>query len=110
MAALAEGPIEAEVERITLRGEGGEPVETIHARPTGMPTTGIVLHPDVMGVRPLFDDICHRLATYGFAVCAPEPFPYLDGADATDVTARMGRVKDLEDSVQIGNLERAADW
>ena len=22
----------------------------------------------------------------------------------------MGRVKDLEDSVQLGNLERAADW
>ncbi len=56
MAALAEGPFEAEVERITLRGEGGCPVEAIHARPDGMPTIGIVLHPDVMGIRPLFDD------------------------------------------------------
>jgi carboxymethylenebutenolidase len=110
MAALREGPIEAEGERITLRGEGGEPVEAIHARPTGMPTTGIVLHPDVMGIRPLFDDLCLRLATHGFAVCSPEPFPYLEGAEAQDATARMDRVKDLEDSVQIGNLERAADW
>jgi len=110
MAALGEGPIEAEVERITLRGEGGEPVESIHARPTGLPRSGVVVHPDIMGIRPLFDDLCLRLATHGFAVCAPEPFPYLDGADAQDVTARMNRVKDLEDSVQIGNLERAADW
>jgi carboxymethylenebutenolidase len=110
MAALATGPIEAEVERITLRGEGGEPVESVHARPTGMPTSGIVVHPDVMGVRPLFDDLCLRLATHGFAVGSPEPFPYLDGADALDATARLARVKDLEDSVQIGNLERAADW
>lgn len=110
MATLRDGSIEAEVERITLRGEGGEPVEAVHARPTGMPSTGIVLHPDVMGIRPLLDDLCLRLATHGFAVCAPEPFPYLEGADAADVTARMDRVKDLEDSMQIGNLERAADW
>ncbi len=110
MAALREGSIEAEFERITLRGEGGEPVDAIHARPTGMPTTGIVLHPDIMGIRPLFDDVCRRLATHGFAVCSPEPFPYLEGAEAQDAMARMDRVKDLEDSVQIGNLERAADW
>jgi carboxymethylenebutenolidase len=110
MAALAEGPVDVEVERITLRGEGGEPVEAIHARPLGVPTIGVVLHPDVMGIRPLFDDVCRRLATYGLAVCAPEPFPHLDGAEAQDALARMGRVKDLEDEVQIGNLERAADW
>ena len=83
MAALVEGPEEAEVERITLRGEGGEPVDAIHARPTGMPTRGLVVHPDVMGVRDLFDDLCRRLATYGFAVCAPEPFPDFDGHDST---------------------------
>jgi carboxymethylenebutenolidase len=110
MAALVEGTLEAEAERITLRGEGGEPVEAIHARPLGMPSSGVVLHPDVMGVRPLFDDLCRRLATHGFAVCAPEPFPYLDGTEAQDATARMARVKDLDDEVQLGNLERAADW
>jgi carboxymethylenebutenolidase len=110
MAALAEGPFEAEFERITFRGEGGEPVAAIHARPTGMPTRGLVVHPDVMGVRDLFDDLSRRLATYGFAVCAPEPFPPFEGDDPSDPTARMGRVNVLEDSVQIANLERAADW
>ena len=49
-------------------------VEAIHARPEGMPIAGIALHPDIMGIRPLFDDLCRRLATHGFAVCAPEPF------------------------------------
>ncbi|MGZ6944071.1 MAG: dienelactone hydrolase family protein [Acidimicrobiia bacterium] len=110
MAALAEGPFEVEVERITLRGEGGEPVEAIHARPLGLPSRGLVVHPDIMGIRPLFDDLCRRLATHGLAVCAPEPFPHLGDRDALDPMARMDRVKDLEDSVQIGNLERAADW
>lgn len=110
MAALAEGPAEVEVERVTVRGEGGEPVEAIHARPTGMPRQGLVVHPDVMGVRPLFDDLCRRLASHGLAVCAPEPFAHLDDRGELDAMARMERVRDLDDEVQIGNLERAADW
>jgi carboxymethylenebutenolidase len=110
MAALAEGPYEVEVERITLRGEGGAPVEAIHARPTGMPVQGLVLHPDIMGVRPLFDDLSRRLATHGLAVCAPEPFAHVDEREQLDAMARMGKVRDLDDETQIGNLERAADW
>jgi carboxymethylenebutenolidase len=110
MAALTEGPDEVEVERITLRGEGGAPVEAIHARPTGMPVAGLVLHPDIMGIRPLFDDLCRRLATHGLAVCAPEPFTHAADRDQLDAMARMGRVKDLDDETQIGNLERAGDW
>jgi carboxymethylenebutenolidase len=110
MAALAEGPSEVEVERITLRGEGGAPVEAIHARPTGMPIAGLVLHPDIMGIRPLFDDLSRRLATHGLAVVAPEPFSHLDDRDQLDAMARMGKMRDLDDETQIGNLERAADW
>jgi len=26
-----------------------------HARPDGMPAAGVVLHPDIMGIRPLFE-------------------------------------------------------
>jgi carboxymethylenebutenolidase len=109
VAALAEGPYEVEVERIVLRGEGGEPVDAIHARPLGMPNSGLVVHPDILGIRPLFDDLCRRLATHGFAVCAPEPFPHVNDRDALDAMARMDRVKDLEDSVQLAHLESAAD-
>jgi carboxymethylenebutenolidase len=110
VAALREGEYEVEVERIVLRSEGGEPVDAIHARPMGMPTTGLVVHPDVMGIRPLFDDLCRRLATHGFAVCSPEPFPHLGERDDLDVSARLSRMKDLEDSVQLAHLESAADW
>lgn len=110
MAALVEGPFEAEVERITFRGEGGEPVDAIHARPDGMPKLGLVLHPDVLGIRPLFDDLGRRLATHGLAVCAPEPFNHVLGHEDLDAAARMERVKDLDDVTQLGNLEAAADW
>ena len=71
MPELQTGPDEVDVEHIMLKGPDGTAVDAIHARPDGMPASGLVVHPDIMGVRPLFDDLCRRLATHGFAVCAP---------------------------------------
>jgi carboxymethylenebutenolidase len=52
----------------------GTPAEL--AMPAGAPTRGLVLAPDIAGLRPLFDDLCAQLASeHGWAVCAPEPFP-----------------------------------
>jgi len=112
MAALVEGPItDVEVERITLIGDDGAEVPAIHARPEGMPRAGLVVHPDVGGIRPLFDDICRRLASHGFSVLCPEPFARLHqaGVDLSELTTRMAQVKDLADAVQLGDLTRAAD-
>ena len=109
MAALREGRFdEVEVDTIDLRGTDGEPVPAIHARPEGMPKRGLVLHPDIMGLRPLFEDLCRRLATHGIAVCAPEPFARFDVTDL-DPMGRMQLVASMEDELQIGDLERAAD-
>ena len=39
------------------------------------PSLGVALCPDIMGLRPLFDDLCARLADeHGWAVCAVEPW------------------------------------
>lgn len=110
MAALIEGPHEVEIERIVLRGPAG-PVDAIHARPLGLPSAGVVLHPDILGIRPLFDDLARRLATHGFAVCAPEPFWSVPEPDrsALDAPARLGLVAGLRDADQLGVLEAAAD-
>jgi carboxymethylenebutenolidase len=109
MAALREGPVDdVEVTKIELRGADGDVVPAIHARPEGMPRRGLVLHPDIMGIRPLFEDLCRRLATHGIAVCAPEPFARFDVSGA-DPAARMQMVGSMEDELQIGDLERAAD-
>jgi carboxymethylenebutenolidase len=112
MAELREGTCDADVERVTLHGSDGAVVDAIHARPEGMPRSGIVLHPDIMGVRPLFDDLCRRLATHGFAVCAPEPFARSsdDVRNAPDHTARMRALSTLVDENQLGDLEKAADY
>jgi carboxymethylenebutenolidase len=112
MAELHTGSHEVDVEHIVLKGPDGVAVDAIHARPDGMPHRGLVVHPDIMGVRPLFDDLCRRLATHGFAVCAPEPFaraPVEVRGDA-DSAARMGHVKELDDELQLGDLEAAADY
>ncbi len=112
MAELILGTQDVDVEHIVLRGADGTAVDAIHARPDGMPLAGLVLHPDIGGLRPLFDDLCRRLATHGFAVCAPEPFaaaPVEVRADA-DVAARMAYVSQLDDDLQIGDLETAADY
>ncbi|MFI5053090.1 MAG: dienelactone hydrolase family protein [Acidimicrobiia bacterium] len=109
---LVPGPHEVDVEQIVLKGADGAAVDAIHARPDGMPTSGLVLHPDLMGIRPLFDDLCRRLATHGFAVCAPEPFaraPVEVRADP-EPAARMGYVPELDDALQISDLEVAADY
>ena len=112
MAELAEGPHATEVERVTVRGIDGVVVEAIHARPEGVPVCGIALHPDIMGIRPLFDDLCRRLASNGFAVCCPEPFTRApaDVRAADDPTVRMAYVPQLVDEQQLGDLEAAADY
>ncbi|HZJ27215.1 MAG TPA: dienelactone hydrolase family protein [Acidimicrobiia bacterium] len=112
MTTLAEGPIDdVEVERITLTGEDGAPVEAVHARPTGMPSAGLVLHPDIGGLRPLFEDMSRRLATYGLSVICPEPFARAQaaGVDLGDLDRRTAYMHELDDETQLGDLARAAD-
>jgi dienelactone hydrolase len=110
MGALAEGPHEARVERIVLVAGDGTPVDAIHARPVGPPDAGLVVHPDMLGVRELFDDLCRRLATHGFAVACAEPFARFppDVREAQDASVRMARMKDMDDDLQLGDLAAAA--
>ncbi len=112
MAALREGRFgDVEIETVELRGAGGDPVPAIHARPEGLPRRGLVLHPDIGGLRPLFEDLSRRLATHGIAVCTVEPFAraLAAGVDLGDLDARMAQVAHLDDEQQLGDLECAAN-
>jgi carboxymethylenebutenolidase len=113
MAELPRGSRAATVEHVILAGSGGEKVEAIHATTNdGVADAGIVVHPDIMGVRPLFDDLCERLATHGFAVCAPEPFARApdDVRTTDDPMARMAYMPELDDDLQLDDLTRAGDF
>jgi dienelactone hydrolase len=91
VASLREGPEETSIERLPLyRGDAIIPV--VHARPDGMPVAGVVLHPDIMGLRALFDDMATRIASHGLAVAVIEPFARLSESEraGSDVATRQG--------------------
>lgn len=84
----------------------GTPVEV--ARPAGEPSMGLVISPDIMGLRPLFDEMAARLANeHGWAVAAVEPFP---GREDLALEARMQEgVGTLRDADTVADLVAAAD-
>ena len=70
-------------------------------------TLGVVLFPDILGLRPLFDDMCARLAAeQGWVVCAPEPFP---GREHLSVEERLAVMADLDDGALRADALAAAD-
>ena len=74
---------------------------------TGTTTRGLVLWPDIMGLRPLFDEHATRLADeQGWVVCAAEPFP---GQEQLSLEERQAAAKDLSDEAKMADAAAAAD-
>jgi len=85
----------------------GTPAELALPPEGRAPARGLVVHPDIGGLRPLFDDLCTRLAAENdWAVCAPEPFP---GRESMTLDERMAAVATLDDGEHVGDLIAAAD-
>ncbi|MEY2571597.1 MAG: carboxymethylenebutenolidase, partial [Acidimicrobiaceae bacterium] len=77
------------------------------ARPEGTPTRGVVLLPDIMGLRPLFDDLAARLAAdHGWAVIEPEPFP---GRESMPVDERLATMATYDHERHVADAVAAAD-
>ena len=71
------------------------------------PAAGLVLVPDIMGLRPLFDQHCARLAQdNNWNVCSFELFA---GNEHLDRDARMIAAKELDDDRILGDALAAAD-
>ena len=89
--------------RITL--PSGTPA-SLHT-PDGDVAMGLVVATDVMGLRPLFDDLVERLAKeWSMAVCAVDPFP---GRDLPpDMPTRTAVVNELSDDDHLRDLLEAA--
>jgi dienelactone hydrolase len=84
----------------------GTPAEK--ATPTdGEASQGLVLCPDIGGLRPLFDDMAQRLADEnGWVVVAPEWYP---GREDMPLEQRLGSVGDFDDLTMLATLQQAAD-
>ena len=73
----------------------GTPAELVVPEHRDDTTRGLVLFPDIMGLRPLFDEHCARLAReQGWVVCAPEPFP---GRESLSVDERLAAMTTMSD-------------
>jgi dienelactone hydrolase len=93
--------------RITLpsgtEAEMAEPADSDDS-----PVMGLVITPDIFGLRPLFDDMVARLSSvWSMTTIAVEPFPGLDLGD--DVEPRFAAVPTLDDDAHLRDLELAAD-
>jgi dienelactone hydrolase len=68
---------------------------------------GLVVATDILGVRPLFDDLVERLAKeWSMSVCAVDPFP---GRDLPpDREARSAAVSELSDDEHLRDLLEGA--
>jgi carboxymethylenebutenolidase len=90
--------------RITLRS--GTDAELVRA--DAADAAGLVIAPDIFGLRPLYDDLVARLsAEWSMSVCAVEPFP---GRElGPDVEPRFAAVPGVDDDAHLRDLEEAAD-
>lgn len=85
----------------------GTPVEVARPGDGRPPTRGLVLIPDIMGLRPLFDAHAQRLSDeQGWAVAAVEPWP---GRQDLPLEDRLGLVGSISDDALLGDLVAAAD-
>lgn len=77
------------------------------ARPSGTPSRGLVLWPDIMGLRPLFDNLAQRLADdHGWVVCEPEIFP---GQEHFSIEERFAEVARADEEARLADAVAAAD-
>ncbi|MGI9028685.1 MAG: dienelactone hydrolase family protein [Ilumatobacteraceae bacterium] len=76
--------------------------------PDGDVSMGLVIAPDIGGLRPLFQDLVDRLADdWSMAVCAVEPFP---GQDLPrEIPPRMAAVGRLDDDAHLRDLLEGAE-
>ncbi len=74
---------------------------------------GLVVIPDIWGLRPLFTDLCHSLsARTGWSVATFEPFPGQDlpgAADPDGPPRRFAAMSALTDDRLLGDAVLAAD-
>lgn len=91
--------------RITLGT--GTPAELVRPSDGTEPTRGLVMWPDIRGLRPLFDDHAQRVAdAEGWAVVVPEMWP---GHEYLKITERLETAGDLRDGDKLADALVAAE-
>ena len=80
------------------------------ARPEGSPRLGLVVTPDIFGIRPHFDALAAGWARdWGMAVAVVDQYAGAQPADDADVAARYAAVATIDDERHLADLHAAAD-
>lgn len=92
--------------RITL--PSGTPAD--FARPSGTPRLGLVVTPDIFGIRPHFDALAEGWARdWGMAVAVVDQYAGAQPADDADIASRYAAVAGIDDDRHLADLHAAAD-
>lgn len=85
----------------------GTPAELALPADGRAPTMGLLLWPDIGGLRPVFDGHARRLAdTHGWAVCAIELYP---GNESMAIEDRLAYAANFVDGDKLADADAAAD-
>lgn len=86
----------------------GTPVELATTGGTAADRVGMVIAPDIFGLRPLYDEMAARLAReWAVPVAVVEPFPGWDLGP--EVEPRFAAAARLDDDAHLADLHAAAD-
>ncbi len=79
----------------------------VHLARTAGASRGLVVVPDIAGLRPLFTDMADVLAAeHGWSVATFEPWP---GREALTLDERLASVGELDDAALLADVAAAAD-
>ncbi|MFM7093644.1 MAG: dienelactone hydrolase family protein, partial [Actinomycetota bacterium] len=80
------------------------------ARPGGTPRLGLVVTPDIFGIRPHFDALAAGWARdWGMAVAVVDQYAGTQPGDDADIAARYAAVAGIDDDRHLADLHAAAD-
>lgn len=92
--------------RITL--PSGTTAEIV--RPTGTPRIGLVVSPDIFGLRPHYDALAATWANdWGMSVAVVDQYAGNQPAESADVNERFAAVAAIDDERHLADLHAAAD-
>jgi len=83
----------------------GSGTQVMVAIPEGEVKHGLVLVPDVFGLRPLIKETISQIASNSIAVIAVEPFSHMsENPSQLSREEKLSRVKDLDDQMQCADI------
>jgi len=100
-------------EHITIRGNGGDEIDSYYAQPRGEgPFPGVVVIQHIFGVDEWIMEVCRRMAHHGYEALAPNLYARigsLGSGPVEDLAARLRAKGGLNDDVVVGDLQAAVD-